>query len=446
MSFTVAIVGRPNVGKSTLFNRLVGRRQAIVDDTPGVTRDRRDGEGGIGGLQFTVFDTAGLEDAADATLEGRAARHTADAVAASDVVLFVIDGRAGVTPIDRHFAAWLRDRDKPVILIVNKCDGAAAQSGVLDAFGLGMGDPIAISAEHGLGIADLIDALVPFDRSEEADSADLDEVERTGPLQLAIAGRPNVGKSTLINRLIGEERLLTGPESGITRDAIAIDWQWQDRAIRLFDTAGMRRKARVSERLEQMSVDDTLRAVQFAEVVVLVLDARTMLERQDLTIARLVADEGRALVLALNKWDLVTDANAALAALRDRMKTSLPQVKDVPAVPVSALTGRGLDHLMAAVFEIHETWNRRVPTAALNRWLEAMVETHPPPLAAGRPIRLRYMTQVKARPPTFAVFANKPGELPDSYLRYLTNALRADFDLKGVPIRIALRKGKNPYT
>jgi GTP-binding protein len=447
MSFTVAIVGRPNVGKSTLFNRLVGRRQAIVDDRPGVTRDRREGAARFGGLEFTLLDTAGLEDAADVTLEGRMMRQTDEAVAAADLVLFVIDGRAGATPVDHHFADWLRSRGKPVMLVVNKCEGASAAAGVLDAYSLGVGDPIAISAEHGLGMSELFDALAPFaeDRSAEADKEGAADEDDGGPLRLAIVGRPNVGKSTLINRLVGEERLLTGPEAGITRDAIAVEWHWRDRPVRLVDTAGLRRKARVSDRLEKLSIDDTLRAVRFAEVVVLVLDARMMLERQDLTIARLVADEGRALVLAVNKWDLVRDTNAALATLNDRMQTSLSQVKGVPTVPLSALTGRGLDRLMTAVFDIYDIWNRRVPTGELNRWLEAVTDSHPPPLSAGRRIRLRYMTQAKARPPTFAIFANKPADLPESYTRYLVNLLRDDFGLKGVPIRIVMRKGKNPY-
>ena len=445
MPFTVAIIGRPNVGKSTLFNRLVGRRQAIVNDRPGVTRDRREGRGRLGGLDFTVLDTAGLDDADEASLEGRMMLQTASAVADSDLVLFVIDGRAGVTPIDSYFADWLRSREKPVILVVNKCEGAAAEAGVLDAYALGAGEPIAISAEHGLGMGELFDALQPFvgvDRGAEDEAAG---AGGGGPLQLAIVGRPNVGKSTLINRLVGEERLLTGPEAGITRDAIAVEWQWRDRPVRLVDTAGLRRKARVSDELEKMSVDDTLRAIRFAEVVVLVLDARMMLERQDLTIARMVADEGRALILAVNKWDLIRDTKAALGALNDRMMTSLPQIKGVPTVPLSALTGRSLDRLMDAVFDIYDVWNKRVSTGELNRWLEAVTDSHPPPLSAGRRIRLRYMTQVKARPPTFAVFASKPGDLPASYSRYLVNLLRDDFGLHGVPIRLAMRKGKNPY-
>ncbi len=442
MPCTVAIVGRPNVGKSTLFNRLVGQRQAIVDDTPGFTRDRRQGKGTLGGLTFTVFDTAGLEDADDASLQGRMVQQTEDAVDAADVVLFLIDGRAGLTPLDRHFAAWLRSRATPILLIVNKCESAAAETGVFDAYALGMGEPIAISAEHGLGMAELVDALAPFaaeDGSRETANDD------AGPLKLAIVGRPNVGKSTLINRLVGEERLLTGPEAGITRDAIAVDWQWREWTIRLVDTAGLRRKARVSDRLERLSVGDALRAIRFAEVVVLVLDSRAMPERQDLTIARMVANEGRALVIGINKWDLVEDADTALNALRDRLRTSLPQVRDVPTVTLSAKYGRGLDRLMDAVVRIYEIWNRRITTAQLNRWLEEVTARHPPPLAAGRPIRLRYMTQVKARPPTFAIFVNKPADLPESYMRYLTNALRDDFGLAGAPIRMSLRKGKNPY-
>jgi GTP-binding protein len=442
MSFTVAIVGRPNVGKSTLFNRLVGQRQALVDDTPGVTRDRREGKGDLGGIEFRLVDTAGLEDAPRATLEGRMIRQTEEAVANADVVLFLIDGRAGVTPLDRHFAEWLRVAGRPVVLVVNKCEGSASEAGVLDAHSLGLGEPIPISAEHGLGLADLAEALLPF---EDRDRLTAPETADQTPFRLAVVGRPNVGKSTLVNRLIGEERLLTGPEAGITRDAIAVEWKWRDRPLRLYDTAGLRRKARISDRLERLSVGDTLNALRFAEVVILVLDARTMLERQDLTIARMAAEEGRALVWGLNKWDLIDNPDAALATLRDRLERSLPQLRDVPAIPISALNGRGLDRLMDAVLEIHEIWNRRVGTAELNRWLEEMTVDHPPPLAAGRRVKLRYMTQVKTRPPTFAVFVNKPADLPDSYLRYLTNALRTDFGLGGVPIRIMTRKGKNPF-
>jgi GTP-binding protein len=440
MKFAVAILGRPNVGKSTLFNRLVGRRLALVDDTPGVTRDRREGEGRIADLGFRVVDTAGLEEAAPASLAGRMQAQTERALGDADVGLLVIDAREGVTEADRHFANWLRRAGKPVVLVANKAEGRAALPGIGEAYRLGLGDPVPISAEHGEGLAELYERLAPFSRS--ADGA---PIEQDKALQLAIVGRPNVGKSTLVNRLIGEERLLTGPEAGITRDAIAIDWVWGGRPIRLVDTAGLRRKPRVEGKLEQLSVGDALRAIRFAETVVLVMDSLQPLERQDLTIARLVAEEGRALVLAANKWDAVDERAAQLKRLGERASISLPQLSGVTIVPVSGLTGFGLDALMAAVFAAGEVWNRRVSTPELNRWLAAVQERHPPPLVASRRLRLRYITQVNIRPPTFALFASKPGELPDSYRRYLVNALRQDFDLPGTPIRMMLRKGKNPY-
>lgn len=445
MSFTVAIVGRPNVGKSTLFNRLVGQRIALVDDTPGVTRDRREGEGRLAGLRFKVIDTAGLEDDRGPGLEARMRRQTEQALAAADVALFLIDARAGVTPLDAHFAAWLRRGKTPVLLVANKSEGKAGDAGVTEAYSLGLGEPIAISAEHGEGLAELHDALLPFAEAAGA-AAEEAEAGREKPLQLAIVGRPNVGKSTLANRLLGEERLLTGPEAGITRDAIAVDWSWHGRPVRLVDTAGLRRKAHVEEKLEKLSTADTLRVIRFAEVVVLVLDATQGLEKQDLTIARMVADEGRALVLAASKWDVVEDKAAALRRLEDRVKTSLTQLEGVPLVPVSGVTGQGLEKLMEAVFRIHALWNKRVPTPVLNDWLAAVQERHPPPLVAGRRLKLRYMTQANIRPPTFALFTSKPSELPESYRRYLVNLLRRDFDLPGVPIRMMLRKtGKNPY-
>ncbi len=464
MSLTVAIVGRPNVGKSTLFNRLVGKRLALVDDTPGVTRDWREGEGRIAGMVFRVLDTAGLEDADDATLAGRMRRQTERALDAADVALFLIDARAGVTPLDEHFAALLRRRGTAVVLVANKCEGRQGEAGLLEAYALGLGDPVPVSAEHGEGMADLFDALRPYADAAEAVDASL-EAEAVGgngaesaardrdagetaggPLQLAIVGRPNVGKSTLVNRLIGEERLLTGPEAGITRDAIAVDWEFAGRALRLVDTAGLRRRARVAGKLEKLSGSDAMRAVRFAQVVVLVLDAEVMLEKQDLTIARRVVDEGRALVVAANKWDLVEDRKAALAGLHERLAESLPQVRGVPVVTISALAGRNLDRLMQAVFRVYELWRTRIPTARLNDWLAAATAAHPPPMGAGgRRIRLRYATQIKTRPPTFAIWCSRPRELPDSYTRYLVNGLRDDFELDGVPIRVHLRKGENPY-
>jgi GTP-binding protein len=441
MSFTVAIVGRPNVGKSTLFNRLVGQRVALVDDTPGVTRDRREGEGRLADLRFKAIDTAGLEEERGPSLGARMRRQTDQALAAADVALFLIDARTGVTPLDSHFAAWLRRGNTPVILVANKSEGKAGEAGAVEAFSLGLGEPIALSAEHGEGLGELYDALRPY-----AEAAGEAPAAAEKPLQLAIVGRPNVGKSTLANRLLGEERLLTGPEAGITRDAIAVDWTWEGRPVRLVDTAGLRRKAHVEEKLEKLSTADTLRAIRFAEVVVLVLDSTLGLEKQDLAIARMVEDEGRALVLAASKWDAVEDRQAAQRRLSDRIETSLTQLQGVPVVPVSGKSGQGLSKLMDAVFRIHALWNKRLPTPRLNDWLAAVQERHPPPLVAGRRLKLRYMTQANIRPPTFALFTSKPSELPESYRRYLVNLLRQDFDLPGVPIRMMLRKtGKNPY-
>jgi GTP-binding protein len=444
MNFTVAIIGRPNVGKSTLFNRLVGRPFALVDDLPGVTRDRREGEGHIADLAFRLIDTAGLEEAPPDTLAGRMRVQTERSLDLADVALLVIDARAGVTLEDRHFARWLRRAGRPVVVVANKAERREALSELGEAYALGLGDPVAVSAQHGEGLAELYERLLPFAPTAEAEEPAAEEAQDK-PLQLAIVGRPNVGKSTLVNRLVGEERVLTGPEPGITRDAIAVDWRWHDRAIRLFDTAGMRRRARIEERLEQLSVADTRRAVRYAETVVLVVDAAQALERQDLTIANLVAEEGRALVLAVNKWDLVHDRRGTLARLRERLDEVLPQLRGVALVPVSGLTGSGLDAVMGAVVAADAVWNRRVPTAALNRWLGMTQERHPPPLAAGRRLRLRYITQVNTRPPTFALFASQPGELPESYRRYLVNELRAAFELPGTPIRLMLRKGENPY-
>src|SRR5215471_8674999 len=455
MSFTVAIVGRPNVGKSTLFNRLVGKRLALVDDLPGVTRDRREGRARLGDLAFTAIDTAGLAEAAPESLTGRMQEQTEAAISTADAVLFLIDARAGTTPADRAFADLVRKSGKPAILIANKSEGSAGEAGVLEAYELGLGEPIAISAEHGEGLADLYaglraalpDVTAPAAEVERRDAgSDIEQnaAERR-PIRIAVVGRPNCGKSTLVNRLLGEERLLTGPEAGITRDAIAVAWHWRGRPVRLIDTAGLRRKAKIEEKLEKLSVGDALRAIRFAEVVILVIDAEQMLERQDLAIARLVEEEGRALVLAVNKWDLVSDRPKALERLRDRLGVSLPQLQGLATVTLSARTGRGIDKLMPAVFAAHEAWNRRIATPALNRWLEAAQSRHPPPLVSGRRLKLRYMTQANIRPPTFALFASKPGDLPESYRGYLVKLMREDFDLPGVPIRMMLRKGKNPY-
>jgi GTPase len=440
MSFSVTILGRPNVGKSTLFNRLVGRRLALVDDTPGVTRDRREGEGRIADLSFRVVDTAGLEEATPASLAGRMQAQTARALDDADVALFVIDAREGVSAADQHFANWFRRGGKPVVLLVNKAEGRAALPGIGEAYRLGLGDPVPFSAEHGEGMAELYERLAPFSRTVARAM-----IEQEKALQLAIVGRPNVGKSTLVNRLTGEERVLTGPEAGITHDAISIDWVWKDHPLRLIDTAGLRRKPHVEGKLEQLSVADALRAIRFAEVVVLVMDALHALERQDLTIARLVANEGRALVLAANKWDAVVEPAVLSKQLREQVSTSLPQLEGIAVVPVSGLTGFGLDAMMTAVLTADAVWNRRANTADLNRWLATVQERHPPPLVSGRRLRLRYITQVNTRPPTFALFASKPGELPDSYRRYLVNGLRRDFKLPGTPVRMMLRKGKNPY-
>ncbi len=453
MTFTVAIIGRPNVGKSTLFNRLTGKRLALVDDLPGVTRDRRDGDARIGDLEFRIIDTAGLDIAPEESLESRMQQQSEMAIAIADICLFMIDARAGVTPMDEHFAEIVRKRGKPVILLANKSEGSAAEAGLYDAFSLGLGDPVAISAAHGEGVDELYDKLSELAEEIRPPAAsgfgevdgDDDIAGPDRPLRLAIVGRPNAGKSTLINRLIGEERMLTGPEAGITRDAIGIDWQWQGQPIKLWDTAGMRKKARVTGRLEKLSVADGLRAVKFAEVIVLLLDATQALEKQDLTIADLVAREGRALVIAVNKWDLVDDKRHAGKELRLEVERLLPQVSGIPIVTLSAKTGRGLNELMPAVMKVYQTWNSRVPTAKLNDWLQFQTQRHPPPAPSGRRIKLRYMTQIKTRPPTFALFCSNAKDIPESYKRFLINGLRSDFDLQGVPVRVNLRQGKNPY-
>ncbi|MEM6478823.1 MAG: ribosome biogenesis GTPase Der [Pseudomonadota bacterium] len=457
MPFTLAIVGRPNVGKSTLFNRLVGRKLALVDDQPGVTRDLREGEARLGDIRFTVIDTAGLEDASDESLPGRMRRLTERAVDMADICLFIVDARAGVTAADELFADILRKRADHVLLACNKAEGRAGEDGVLEAFGLGLGEPIPISAEHGEGMADLAAALLPFEadfkdraaREEALTDIDIDgdALAPGRPLQVAVIGRPNAGKSTLINQMLGEDRLLTGPEAGITRDAISVTMDWAGTPVRLFDTAGMRKRAKVQKKLEKLSVSDGLRAVKFAEVVVVLLDAAIPFESQDLRIADLAEREGRAVVVAINKWDLERDKQEKLAHLKEAFERLLPQLKGAPLVTVSAKTGRGIDRLQAAVLRAHEVWNRRVPTAALNRWLADMVEAHPPPAPAGRRIKLRYATQAKTRPPGFVVMCSAPDKMPASYTRYLVNGLREDFDMPGTPIRLTMRgQGQaNPY-
>ena len=461
MKPVIAIVGRPNVGKSTLFNRLIGRRSALVDPTPGVTRDRREGDAMLGKLRFTAVDTAGLEEVTGSELESEMQLQTRRAIEDADAALLVFDARAGVTPLDRHFADMMRKSRSPVILVANKCEARAADAGRLEAYELGLGEPVAIASEHGIGMPDLEDAIVEALADFDWDAGDLDryagpepsedeiddgeEEVYHGPLQLAIVGRPNVGKSTLVNKLLGDERVITGPEAGITRDAISIEWTWQGTPIKLIDTAGMRRKARIDKKVEKLSVGDTLEAIRFAHVVVLVIDATMMPEKQDLVIARHIIDEGRAIVIAVNKWDVVEDGTAALKLMYDRMEISLPQIRGVPVVTLSALTARGIHKLLPAVLSVYEIWNRRVPTGPLNRWLGLAVERHPPPIFHGRRIRIRYMTQSKSRPPTFVVFTSQPKGMPDSYIRYLINGIREQFDFPGVPIRINLRGQKNPF-
>ena len=465
MNGIVAIIGRPNVGKSTLFNRLIGRRHALVDDTPGVTRDRRQGEAKISDLQFTIFDTAGLESNDKAFLTKRMRDQTEVAVQEADIVILVVDAKMGITPDDMELCRWLRRKKNDIILVANKCESNASESGILEAFNLGLGEPVVISAEHGLGMANLYAALrlqeqkliekdktLPSHAEIQQDiskvSADLDNFpvgKDREILRLAIVGRPNVGKSTLINALLGQNRVLTGPEAGITRDSIQIEWQWKKKTLHLFDTAGLRRKSRVANKLERASGNDTWRAVRFAHVVVLVVDASMMLERQDLNIARLVIEEGRSLLIAVNKWDLIRNKNKAVKELQRRVKTSLPQVKDISYVPISALEKTNLDMMIEKCFVVYDVWNQRVPTAKLNRWFEAIVQRHPPPLVQGRRLKLRYITQIKTRPPSFACFCNQPDQVPESYKRYVVNELRKQFTLPGVPIRLLMKTSKNPY-
>ena len=476
MTVTLAIVGRPNVGKSTLFNRLVGRKIALVDDTPGVTRDRREAEGRIADLTFKVLDTAGYEDVKDGSLEDRMRQQTELAIREADIILFMIDARAGVVPLDQRFAQVLRKAGKQVHLVGNKAESKSAEAGLVEAFKLGFGEPIALSAEHGLGLSELYSIVsAAIDKAEEKQAAeaaekaaDLDmlpEVDvditpdmlegegddatlRWNPrryLNVAIVGRPNAGKSTLVNRMVGEDRVLVGPEAGITRDSILVPWEWEGRTINLVDTAGIRRRSRVTEKLEKLAVGDSLRSIQYAEVVVLLLDATIPFEKQDLALADLVEREGRAMVIALNKWDLIEDKNKALAELREACERLLPQLRGIPLVTLSGLTGKNIDRLMDAIFEIERSWNAHVSTSRLNRWLAGMLEGHPPPAVSGRRLKMRYMTQAKTRPPSFIVFASRPDAVPASYQRYLINGLRETFDIKGTPIRLWLRGGNNPY-
>ncbi|WP_240233064.1 ribosome biogenesis GTPase Der [Devosia lacusdianchii] len=477
MTVTVAIVGRPNVGKSTLFNRLVGRKIALVDDTPGVTRDRREAEGRIADLTFRILDTAGYEDVTDGSLEDRMRQQTELAIKEADVILFMIDARAGVVPLDQRFAQVLRKAGKHVHLVGNKAESGAAEAGLVEAFKLGFGEAIALSAEHGLGLSELYSIVsAAIDKAaaekEAADAANIDDIDalpevdvditedmlegegdeatlRWNPkryLNVAIVGRPNAGKSTLINRMVGEDRVLVGPEAGITRDSILVPWEWEGRVINLVDTAGIRRRSRVTEKLEKLAVGDSLRSIQYAEVVVLMLDATIPFEKQDLALADLVEREGRALVIAVNKWDLIEDKNETLKMLREECDRLLPQLRGVPLVTLSGLTGKNIDKLMDAIFKIERSWNSHVSTARLNRWLTGMVESHPPPAVSGRRLKLRYMTQAKTRPPSFILFASRPDVLPMAYQRYLVNGLREAFDIKGTPIRLWVRGGStNPY-
>jgi GTPase len=446
MTATVTIVGRPNVGKSTLFNRLVGQKIAIVDDTPGVTRDRREGLGKIADLNFRLIDTAGLDDAKKGTLEHRMSAQSEEAARMADVILFVMDARVGVTGTDKEFAQRIRKMGKPVILVGNKCESRAALPGLGEAYGLGYGEPVAVSAEHGEGLDGLYDALAPYvAKAEAAEEEELAEDDPKRPLRLAIIGQPNAGKSTLVNAMLGQERMLTGPEAGITRDSISSDWSYKGRPIKLWDTAGIRRKSRVQEKIEKLSVSDALRAVRFAECVVVMIDATMVIERQDLTLCDLVQREGRAVVLALSKWDAVEDKARTLRDVESKLEDVLPEIRGVIVVTISGKQGRGIDTLMKGVLEADKKWNARVTTSKLNRWLEGAMERNAPPAPSGRRIKIRYATQVNARPPTFALFGNQLSKLPDSYLRYLTNGLRENFDLGGTPIRFVLRGSSNPY-
>jgi GTPase len=450
MSFAIAIIGRPNVGKSTLFNRLVGQKLALVDDQPGVTRDRREGEARLGDLTFTIIDTAGLDEGVKGSLTARMQEQTETAIKSADALMFLIDARAGLTPADRAFADFARRANKPVLLLANKSEGKHGEAGAMEAYALGLGEPIQVSAEHGEGLGELYDALralmpEPAEEEPAQDDGEGDEEDTQKPIRVAIVGRPNAGKSTLINRLLGEERLLTSPEAGTTRDAIAVEIAWQGRGFRVFDTAGLRRRSRIEEKLEKLSVADALRAVRFAEVVVLMIDAERRFEEQDLRIADLIEREGRALVIAVNKWDLMDGKGGQIAALRTDADHWLPQVASVPVVAVSGLMGDGIDRLMRAIEQAYAVWNKRVPTAALNRWFEQATSANPPPAVSGRRLKLNYITQTKARPPSFVLLCSRADAVPDSYLRYLVNSLRAAFELPGTPVRITLREKQNPF-
>ncbi|MDC1118648.1 ribosome biogenesis GTPase Der [Alphaproteobacteria bacterium] len=477
MTVTFAIVGRPNVGKSTLFNRLIGRQHAIVDDQPGVTRDRREGQGYLATLAFTVIDTAGLEEADDGSLEARMRRQTEIAIRDADITLMVVDAKAGVTPVDKFFASEIRKLGVRVVLLANKCEGKAGAAGLSEAWTLGIGEPVPISAAHGEGLVDLHDAMLEaaeaiglgdvltgdadndagnhlftdadgLDEKLDADGNPIDvwqDEQVSQPMRIAIVGRPNMGKSTLINSLIDEDRLLTGPEAGITRDSIEVPFQWNGKPYKLVDTAGMRRRARIADKVEKLMVDDALRAVQYAHLCVLLIDATEEIHKQDLSIARLIEEEGRAIVIGANKWDAVRDKQAASGQILDRLQTSLAQLRGVPVVQMSGLHKKGLSKILDAADEMYGIWNTRISTGRLNRWLDTMLEAHPPPLVEGRRLRIRYMTQIKTRPPTFALFVSRPADLPESYLRYLTGGLRADFGLRGVPIRMVMRKRENPF-
>jgi GTP-binding protein len=460
VTFTIAIIGRPNVGKSTLFNRLVGKKLALVDDRPGVTRDRREGEAKLGDLVFKIIDTAGLEEGDSASLPGRMRAQTEMAIELADAIFFIFDSRIGLTPDDRFFANLVRRADKPLILIANKAEGRAGQAGAIEGYDLGLGEPVPLSAEHGDGFAELYAALrealpeeteLPAEREENearlvlGEDEDGSELDITKPLRIAIIGRPNAGKSTLLNRILRQDRLLTGPEPGLTRDTIGIDFEWRNRKIKMFDTAGLRRRARIEDKLEKLAGADALRAAKFAEVVVLLLDATIPFENQDLTLADLVEREGRALVIGLNKWDLIEAKGSKLSELREAASKLLPQVKGAPVVPVSGATGEGIEKLMEAIVRVHEIWNKRISTARLNRWLAGALEQSPPPAVSGRRIKIRYMTQLRARPPYFILFGNQLDALPTSYERFLVNGLRQAFDLPGVPIRMSKKTSENPY-